>query len=188
MHFAALQYRSFEARLERDAMAQITDAFAPLFGTLKPRSRIGLIVASDNAGSASSLQFWADAMRVGVDVASPELFPWCLANAPCGALARQFGITGPNVTLLGEGEALAAALQTAADWLAQDAADEVVVAALSFPSTRLPAAAGSGRALALRMLAQEPPALGLPALQARLTPLPLRGAMETLQQCYANLL
>ena len=34
--------------------------------------------------------------------ANAELFPWTLANAAGGWLARHFGITGPNATYTGQ--------------------------------------------------------------------------------------
>lgn len=128
---------NFNARLECEAMEEVAYGIAALFDIDAPRSRIGLIVASDNAGTATSVQFWSDAMRTGVAVASPALFPWCLANAPCGVLARRFNVTGPNSTLLGEGDALLAALDTASDQLAQGQVDCAVVVALCFANSQL---------------------------------------------------
>lgn len=144
MFVGAHRFLDFDARLEREAMDQIADGIAPLFDA--PGGRIGLIVASDNAGTATSVQFWADALRTGVAFAGPELFPWCLANAPCGALARRFGITGPNSTLLGEADALLAALDTGEELLAQDRVDAAVIVAVCFAS-----AGQHGRAMALRL-------------------------------------
>ena len=162
----------FAAPLEREALPWIAEAAAALLAAdgLRP-SRLGLIVASNDAGSASALRFWADAQRTGVALASPELFPWCLANALCGALARQFGVTGPNLTLLGEAEALAAALETGQDWLAAGQADAVAVLAVSFG-----AADGEGRLLGLRLaLGGMPPLPAVPADMAT-----LRAAIEAL--------
>ena len=152
----------FDARLEREAMVQIGDAMAPWFDADVSRARTGLIVVSDNAGSATSVQFWSDAVRMGVGVASPELFPWCLANAPCGALARRFHITGPNATLLGESDALLAALDTAADQLAEGRVDVAVIVALSFAHAQ-----SHGKGLALHVCGDSSRArLDLGALRA----------------------
>ena len=138
---------TFDARLEREATQAVGDAMAALFETEVAGDRLGLIVVSDNAGTATSVQFWADAQRTGVALASPELFPWCLANAPCGALARRFGVTGPNLTLLGEGEALEAALDQAEDLLAAGRVDAVVLVAIAFAQEDAP-----GQAVAWRTL------------------------------------
>jgi len=151
-------------------MARVADGLAPLFDMDTPRERTALIVVSDNAGSATSLRFWSDAVRTGVDVASPELFPWCLANAPCGALSRHFGVTGPNMTLLGDGDALLSAWDTAAQDLASHRVAAAVVIALSFGR-----ADTGGRALGLRAAAangetQQTMRAVLDVLQQWLTP------------------
>lgn len=76
---------------------------APLFEAVPAAAgeRHGaLLLVSEDAGSATAVQFWRDALDTGPALASPAAFPWCLANAPCGALARRFGVTGPNITWL----------------------------------------------------------------------------------------
>jgi Beta-ketoacyl synthase, N-terminal domain len=122
----------FDAPLEREAIELIAPALAPLFerdGV--PAHRMGLYLASSDAGAASSLRFWSEARRTGLALANPELFPWCLANAPCGALARRFGVTGPNHSLLGEADALLAAFDAAHEALASERVDIAVVVALA---------------------------------------------------------
>lgn len=169
---------ALDAALEREAMALVMPSLAPAFDVATARDRIGLIVAADNAGSATSIQFWAEAMRVGVAVASPELFPWCLANAPCAALSRHFGITGPNATLLGEGDALVGAFDSAAQWLALQCVDHAVVVALSFAS-----ATARGQALALRLCSggEHKRTQIVDAMRDQLVPLGLRAALDMLQ-------
>lgn len=135
MEIAAHCSASVEAALEREAVETAFAALAPLFEFEGARDRAALFVVSSNAGSATSMRFWADAVRTGVALASPELFPWCLANAPCGALARRFGITGANFTCLGEADALAGALQAAADELAAGRVEVVLVVAFEFADT-----------------------------------------------------
>jgi hypothetical protein len=119
--------------LEREAMEL---AMEPLAGLFEGGAGEGsaLFVVSRNAGSASALRFWADAQRSGVGLANPELFPWCLANAPCGALARRFGITGPNATWLGGDEALQAAHVAASTALAAQQIERAYVVAVDFGS------------------------------------------------------
>lgn len=136
-----------DQRLEREALQTLGEGLATLFDIAVPRERTALLLASDNAGSASSVQFWADAKRTGVALASPELFPWCLANAPCGALARRFGITGPNSTLLGQADALAAAFDAAADLFTRRQVDAALIVAVSFAD-----ACGAGVALGLHLV------------------------------------
>ena len=146
MEIAAHCACSLDARLERDAVEAALPELAPLFDFEGERERAALFVVSSNAGSATSMRFWADAMRTGVALASPELFPWCLANAACGALARRFGMTGPNFTCLGEADALSGALQTAADELASARVDQVVIVVFEFAD----AVHASAEVLALR--------------------------------------
>ena len=176
MRVDACQPLAFDARLEREAMVQIADGMAAVFDTDTPPERMGLIVASDNAGTATSVQFWSDAVRTGVAVASPELFPWCVANAPCGALARHFRVTGPNVTLLGESDALIAALDTASESIEEGQVDAMVVIALSFGNDR-----AGGRAVALRVGAGEGLYdFDLDQLRTTVRSLPLRAGMDLL--------
>jgi 3-oxoacyl-(acyl-carrier-protein) synthase len=122
--------------LEREVVdaiaAQVGALLEPLAPSAAARDRVALFVASPNAGAATALQFWAAALRTGPALASPELFPWCLANAPCGALARHLRITGPNSTWLGEADALRAALESADDLLDDGRVDTALVVALAF--------------------------------------------------------
>lgn len=147
MYVHAFTRVSFGEGLEREALHTLGEGLAPLFAIAAPRERTALLVASDNAGSATSVRFWADALRTGVALASPELFPWCLANAPCGALARRLGITGPNSTLLGEADALTAAFDAATDLFASRRIDAAFIVAISFADAR-----GAGVALALHLV------------------------------------
>jgi hypothetical protein len=74
-------------------------------------------VVSDNAGTETTVRFWRDALAVGLGVASPGAFPWCLANAPCAMIARRFGITGPNLTWLTSLADPCAAFDAPSAWL-----------------------------------------------------------------------
>ena len=117
--------------VERQATESAMDRLAPLFeGVAGERS--ALFVASPNAGSTTAQRFWADAQTVGVAFANPELFPWCLANAPCAALARRFGVTGPNSTWLGGDDALQAAWRAAEHALNRQRVDCVFVVRMCF--------------------------------------------------------
>ena len=117
--------------LERDAleaaMPQLTALFEPPCGT-----NAALLVASTDAGSRTALRFWAEAQRTGVAFANPELFPWCLANAPGGALARRFDVRGPNATWLGGREGLDAAWAAAASHLENGTVSRAFVVAIDF--------------------------------------------------------
>jgi len=135
MEISAHCAASIDALLEREAVEAALATLAPLFEFDGARERSALFVVSSNAGSATAMRFWADAVRTGVALASPELFPWCLANAPCGAIARRFGITGPNFTCLGEANALTGALQAAADELAAARVDVALIVAFEFADT-----------------------------------------------------
>ncbi len=70
-----------------------------LFAMEDPAARHGsLLVVTEDAGCQTAVRFWADALGTGLALASPGAFPNCLANAPCGLLARRFGILGPSFT------------------------------------------------------------------------------------------
>ena len=127
---------TLNATLEREAVEAVATPIAALLAPHTPpgaaRDRIGLFVASRNAGAPTSLAFWAQAQKTGLALASPELFPWCLANAPCGALSRQLGITGPNFSFLGDAGALFDALETAHDLLHAGRIELGLVVVLNF--------------------------------------------------------
>jgi len=99
MSWCSLPHRASE----QESLEAVLDDLAPIFETVPivDGEREGaLIVVSDDAGSATAVKFWRDALSTGLAVASPAAFPWCLANAPCAAIAQRFGVTGPNLTWL----------------------------------------------------------------------------------------
>lgn len=61
-----------------------------------------LYVATNDAGIASSVVFWKEAITHGPALLGPRLFPWTLANGVASCLSRTLGIQGPNITLVGE--------------------------------------------------------------------------------------
>ena len=88
---------------EQESLETVLDDLAPIFETVPAvdGEREGaLLVVSDDAGNATAVKFWRDALSTGLAVASPAAFPWCLANAACATIARRFGVTGPNLTWL----------------------------------------------------------------------------------------
>jgi hypothetical protein len=99
---------------ESETMPALADQIAPLFETTS-LSDAGLYIVSSNAGFYSAVKFWSEARRTGLAVASPERFPWTLANATGGWLARHFRITGPNFTYYGGAEAVDSAVTQAKD-------------------------------------------------------------------------
>jgi len=88
---------------EQAALEAVLDKLAPLFeaSPLVDGERVGaLFIVTEDAGSATAVQFWRDAREAGPALARPGAFPWCLANAPGATLARRFAVTGANVTWL----------------------------------------------------------------------------------------
>jgi hypothetical protein len=109
------------AASEQESLEAVLDDLAPLFEMVPivDGERDGaLLVVSDDAGSATAVKFWRDALSTGLAVASPAAFPWCLANAPCAMLAQRFGVTGPNLTWLVSFDDPRAAFDAPAAWLA----------------------------------------------------------------------
>jgi len=117
--------------LERQAIESVMDQLSDFFAN-GSGDRSGLYLASPNAGNATARRFWADARAVGVAFANPELFPWCLANAPCAALARRFGIRGPTFTWLGGDDALQAARSAAEVALRRGRVERAFVVSVCF--------------------------------------------------------
>jgi hypothetical protein len=109
------------AASEQESLEAVLDEFAPIFEMVPivDGERDGaLLVVSDDAGSATAVKFWRDALSTGLAVASPAAFPWCLANAPCASIAQRFGVTGPNLTWLVSFDDPRAAFDAPAAWLA----------------------------------------------------------------------
>jgi hypothetical protein len=106
---------------EQESLEAVLDEFVAAFETVPivDGEREGaLLVVSDDAGSATAVKFWRDALSTGLAVASPAAFPWCLANAPCASIAQRFGVTGPNLTWLASFADPRTAFDAPAAWLA----------------------------------------------------------------------
>lgn len=109
------------AASEQESLEAALDDLAPMFEAVPVADgeREGaLVVVSDDAGSATAVKFWRDALSTGLAVASPAAFPWCLANAPCASIAQRFGVTGPNLTWLVSFDDPRGAFDAPAAWLA----------------------------------------------------------------------
>ena len=80
--------------------------------TATPAGRVGRVLAA--------------ALETGLAFANPRLFPWTLANSPTGRSPEPSTCAGPTYTLVGGDDAVAGALEHAAD----DLAAGIVTAAL----------------------------------------------------------
>lgn len=118
--------------LDKVTLPKLGARLAAIFQPPVDPDRSGLYVVSANAGFQSSLLFWTEAQRSGIAFANPELFPWTLANAPGGWLARHFGITGPNATYTGHLEALFAAFEQAGEDLTEARINTAWIVAVDF--------------------------------------------------------
>jgi 3-oxoacyl-(acyl-carrier-protein) synthase len=117
---------------ERAASAQelsvaIATAIRPLLNTAIDGDARGIYLATGDAGVSVSVAFWAAALVETPRFASPAEFPWTLANAPASLLARELALRGPNYTLVGEADAMLAALEHAIDDLSRAIIDEAVL-------------------------------------------------------------
>lgn len=63
-------------------------------------AKSAVYLLTNTAGSNSSVQLWANALEHSPRFANPNMFPWTLANATAGYLARMFSIEGPNYTIV----------------------------------------------------------------------------------------
>ena len=133
------------AASEQAALEAVLDSLTPAFGAALPpggERPHALLVLAEDAGSATAVRFWADALTTGPALASPGAFPWCLANAPGATLARRFVITGPSLTWLLPQTLQAQSFEGPAAWLvshlssgcAQAAEPQAWVVALRFAS------------------------------------------------------
>jgi hypothetical protein len=138
MALIASAWGSLDEKDDRAATGVVADALAPLCVASGDPARMGLYLASMNAGAATAVRFWAQAGRHGIAFASPELFPWTLANGPCALLARRFRTMGPNATFTGRVGALRAALTHACDDLGGGLIDTAWVVAIDFATSDRP--------------------------------------------------
>jgi len=110
-----------------DLAAAIAATTAPLLSPdIEPNAR-GLYLATGDAGIDVAVTFWAEALASSPRFANPADFPWTLANAPAGAIARALDIRGPCFTLVGGAEAMIAVLARADQDLARGRVREAVV-------------------------------------------------------------
>jgi hypothetical protein len=118
---------------EQEALDEALEGLA-----LIPADDVALLVLTEDAGSATALRFYAEALAIGPALASPAAFPWCLANAPCGMLARRFGFRGPNVTWMVQDLDNPASYTPAVTWI-EDSSEPAVIAAIRFgdPGARI---------------------------------------------------
>jgi hypothetical protein len=135
---------------EHLALSRVASCLVDVFAHAGDSFRSGLYVVSANAGFHSARTFWANAQRDGVGFASPFLFPWTLSNAPCGWLAQEFKLRGPNVTYVGGVDALVSALEQVHQHLVDAQIDVAWIAALDFAQTPAQRTAYAALRLSLR--------------------------------------
>ncbi|HOX26114.1 MAG TPA: hypothetical protein PLL30_08875 [Candidatus Krumholzibacteria bacterium] len=113
----------------QDVAAAIARTAGPQLAAGVPPARRGLYLATGDAGVDVAVAFWAAALEASPRFANPADFPWTLANAPAGLVARALQIQGPCHTLVGGADALAAALAHADGDLARGRVREALVVA-----------------------------------------------------------
>lgn len=121
-----------------------TEARHPASTTHDPE-RVGLYLATSDAGGRVSIDFWGEALSVGPGLVLPGTFPWTLASAPAGFLAQGLDVRGPVQVLVGGDEAVRAVLRHALLDLEEGRIDRAHLVALDVGDLREPrngAAAG----------------------------------------------
>lgn len=108
----------------------LADQCRPLVPGDCPPERMGVYLASADAGVQPSLDFWREAVATGVGFANPAAFPWTLASSPASHIALDLHLQGPNLTIVGGGEAALAVIQHALGDLARGRIDHALVGAL----------------------------------------------------------
>lgn len=114
--------------MERSGEATALWAAETLAGRFGTSAIAGLSVATADAGAAESINFWRSAIATDLAYANPRPFPWTLANSPTGRIAQSMEIRGPTYTLVGRGQALAAAAGHAIDDVAKGIGRVLLVA------------------------------------------------------------
>ena len=118
-----------DARAEtvQELATAIAAAAKPLLDLGVPPEARGLYLATGDAGIDVSVKFWAAALAETPRFASPADFPWALANAPAGHLSRALDLRGPSYTLVGDADAMLAALEHARDDLSRARVSAAVI-------------------------------------------------------------
>jgi len=125
-------YASFPFADEKATMEAVNAALQAILGVPVSPDKTGIYLISSNAGFYSSVAFWEEVLEKGPGLANPERFPWTLANAPCGAISRAFGITGPNYTFHGTAMDLPVTLEQIDFDLSQELISQAWLIALDF--------------------------------------------------------
>ncbi|WP_452233073.1 hypothetical protein [Lacinutrix sp. MEBiC02595] len=97
-----LNWNTYEAlgESEADLATQFVDAICAKQDFEFYGNQSAVYFISSNAGTFSSIAFWENALEHSPRFANPGIFPWTLANATSGYIARRFSITGPNYTII----------------------------------------------------------------------------------------
>ncbi len=97
-----LNWNTYEARgkSELDLVEQFVDIINAEQDLKFYGNQSAVYFVSSNAGTFSSIAFWQNALEHSPRFANPGIFPWTLANATPGYIARRFSITGPNYTII----------------------------------------------------------------------------------------
>lgn len=98
-----------------------------LIGSPPDPNRVGLILVSAQAGQGGMMRFAEEVRAQSPRFVSPIHFPETVGNYLAGALARAFGLRGPNATLSGGPDAGLEAFIEGAELIAHQAADMVFV-------------------------------------------------------------
>ncbi len=88
--------------------------------------RLGMVACTMSGSVAYSRRFYEEVLREPA-TASPLIFPETVFNAPASHLAAYLNTNGTGCTLVGDDGTFLQGLAMAADWLANDQADGVVV-------------------------------------------------------------
>jgi 3-oxoacyl-(acyl-carrier-protein) synthase len=111
--------------------------------------RVGLVLGCALAGHAGMIRFANEVRQQTPRFVSPLHFPQTVGNYVAGALARGFGLRGPNLTLASGGTSGLDALAGAFDLLAGGGADAVFAGAVTECPPDLPGGAGLGEGACL---------------------------------------
>jgi 3-oxoacyl-(acyl-carrier-protein) synthase len=138
------RYPNLAAEIQRDKLSWISAialekalAQAGIAATDVAPERLGLSFGCALAGQLGMIEFANEVREQSARFVSPIHFPNTVGNYAAGALARAYGIRGPNITLACGAASGLAAIGEACSWLNAGVADVVIAGGADVVSSAL---------------------------------------------------
>ena len=102
-----------------------------------PPDRIGIVLGCGFGGIANSEEFLTGYFSKGMDGLAPMLFPNTVANAPASNASIEYGLQGPNVTIVQRFCSAESAFQMACRFLDEGRADVILTGGVDDVTPRM---------------------------------------------------